>query len=112
MTTTPAVSVIVPTHDRCDSLARLLRALASQQNVGGDYEAIVVADGCSDGTAPRVRSTRWPFPVHVLEQPASGPAIARNCGAAIASGRILLFLDDDTEPETRTLAAHVAAHDA
>lgn len=108
----PAVSVIVPTHDRCDSLFRLLRALASQQNVAGDYEAIVVADGCSDGTAPRVRRTPWPFPVHVLEQPASGPAIARNCGAAIASGRVLVFLDDDTEPETRTLAAHIAAHDA
>ncbi len=109
--TDTAVSVIVPTHDRCDSLLRLLRALACQQAVGGPYEAIVVADGCSDLTVPRVRGTRWPFPVHVLEQAAAGPAVARNCGAAMASGRVLLFLDDDTEPEVGTLSAHVAAHD-
>jgi GT2 family glycosyltransferase len=109
--TTPAISVVVPTHDRCDSLLRLLRALAYQQNVRCAYEAIVVADGCSDPSVARVRGTRWSFPVHVIEQAAAGPAVARNCGAAMASGRILLFLDDDTEPEAGTLSAHLAAHD-
>jgi GT2 family glycosyltransferase len=111
MTTTPVVSVVVPTHDRSDSVLRLLRALASQQGVAGGYEAIVVADGCSDLTVPRIRATRWPFPVHVLDQAAAGPAVARNCGAAMASGRVLVFLDDDTEPEAGALAAHVATHD-
>jgi GT2 family glycosyltransferase len=106
------LSVVIPTRDRPESVARLLRALERQYPIDGGFEAVVVADGCTDATVRRLRAGAWRFPCHVLEQPSSGAAAARNCGAALASGSLLLFLDDDVEPEPGVLRAHVALHDA
>jgi glycosyltransferase involved in cell wall biosynthesis len=104
------LSVVVPTRNRAHEVTRLLRALEQQAPVDGGFEVIVVADGCTDGTEARLRSAAWSFPLHVLQQSESGAATARNCGAALASGRTLLFLDDDVEPERGALNAHVSFH--
>lgn len=106
----PLVSVIVPTHNRSESVRRLLHALSLQTPIEGGFEAIVVADGCTDSTARQISSASWPFELHVLEQASAGPAVARNCGAALARGEILLFLDDDVEPEPEVLRLHAALH--
>lgn len=108
----PLISVITPTHNRADALLRLLRALERQKPVGRGFEVIVVADGCTDGTVVRAQRGGWSFPLHVLEQPPSGPSAARNCGAALAAGDILLFLDDDVEPEPGVMQEHAALHRA
>lgn len=106
----PRFSVVVPTHNRRAAIRRLLVALRGQDPVPGGFEAIVVADGCTDGTAEALRGWDPGFPCVVLEQPASGPAAARNRGAAHATGDILLFLDDDVEPRANVLRAHAAFH--
>jgi len=106
----PRFSIVVPTHNRRDAVTRLLVALGQQDPVPGGFEAIVVADGCTDGTAERLRAWDPGFACVVLEQPASGPAAARNRGAAHATGDILLFLDDDIEPRADVLRAHAAFH--
>ena len=106
----PRFSVVVPTHNRRAAVTRLLVALGEQDPVPGGFEAIVVADGCTDGTVEALRGLDTSFPCLVLEQPASGPAAARNCGAAHATGDILLFLDDDVEPGANVLRAHAAFH--
>jgi len=108
----PRFSVVVPTHNRRAAVTRLLVALREQDLVPGGFEAIVVADGCADGTAEALRAFDTGFPCVVLEQPASGPAAARNRGAARATGDILLFLDDDVEPRPGVLRAHAAFHAA
>lgn len=117
MSTTPrvgwqgTVTVIVPTHDRAESLVRLLRSLAADGK-SAPYEVVVVADGCTDETAHAVGDEVLPFPVRVLEQrPARGPAIARNLGAAEARGDVLLFIDDDIEPFGDVVAEHGRLHD-
>jgi GT2 family glycosyltransferase len=106
----PAVSVIVPTRNRAGAVLRLLNVLARQEPVPGGFEVIVVADGCSDGTEARVRALKPSFDLQVLELAPSGPALARNCGAALARGEILLFLDDDVEPAPGTVCAHAELH--
>ena len=103
------LSVVIPTHNREASLVRTLTALAAQSCPAGTFEVVVTADGCTDGTR-RVGERAWPFPIRVVEQPASGPATARNRGAAAAVAPILLFLDDDVEARPSLVAAHVAAH--
>lgn len=105
-----AISIIVPTRDRPDSVARLARALASQEPIDGGFELIVVADGCTDATVRRLHAMPAPPDTRILEQPAAGPAMARNCGAALAASDLLLFLDDDVEPQTGLLRAHLALH--
>jgi GT2 family glycosyltransferase len=65
----------------------------------------VVDDGSVDGTAEVVRGYAS---VHLLTQPNSGPAAARNLGAATAHGAILLFTDDDCVPMPDWLDAMLA----
>ena len=115
-----AVSVIVPTHNRRRSVLRLLRALERQTPIhagapfqsalDGGFEVVVVADGCSDGTVEALAAAAPRFALTIVEQPPSGPSVARNAGAERASGAVLLFLDDDVEPLAGVLQAHVAFH--
>lgn len=106
-----AVTVVVPTHNRRAAVVRLLHALNRQEPIRGRFDAVVVCDGCTDGTASAIRVAPWAFPVLVLSQSTSGPAAARNAGARRASGRIFLFLDDDVEPLPNLLRAHAAFHE-
>ena len=46
-----ALSVIVPTHDRCETLTRTLEALSRQTCPESAFEVLVIADACHDETA-------------------------------------------------------------
>jgi GT2 family glycosyltransferase len=106
----PEIAVIIPTRNRAERLSSTLGTLAWQTVPPDVFEVIVVADGCRDGTAARVRSTDLPFAVRVLEQPASGAASARNRGAELTGAPLLLFLDDDMEASPGLLDAHLETH--
>lgn len=110
-----SLSVVIPTKDRADALARTLDALEAQRTGDARLEAIVIDNGSSDGTIGLVRdrAERTSLPIRLLEQPQGGPAAARNAGVEAASGEVLLFLGDDTEPaEKGLLEAHLALHAA
>ena len=109
---TPSVTVVIPTHNRWASLQRTLRALALQSYPSQQTEVVVVADGCQDETTEMVQRYDAPFALTCIEQPGQGAAAARNQGAAKAAGRILIFIDDDVEPSTSLIEAHVRAHEA
>jgi len=104
------ISVIIPTHNRSTPLRRTLDALGAQNYPLRHIEIIVVADGCTDGTADMLRHYTAPCVLRVVEQSCQGAGGARNHGAAAATGRLLLFLDDDMEPASSLLQAHVDAH--
>ena len=110
MTETPRLTVVVPTHNRRAAVLRLLDALSCQTAASSTFNAVVVVDGSSDGTADTLRARTFAYPLEVVEQPSLGPAAARNEGARRASGRILLFLDDDMQPSAQVVAAHLALH--
>lgn len=109
MTINPAISVIIPTHNRSALLRRVLDALSAQQPPGDQIEVLVIADGCTDTTAELLRTYQAPYSLRAFSQPAQGVAVARNRGAAEARAPIVLFLDDDVVPRPTTVAAHVAA---
>jgi GT2 family glycosyltransferase len=105
--TEPFVSVVVPVRDGAAHLPRCLDAL-----VASDYarrEIIVVDDASSDSSA-EIATSRGALVLRLARQ--SGPAAARNHGAARARGDVLLFIDADVEVRRDTLtrvAAHFAA---
>ena len=101
------ISVVTPTHNRPLSLLRLLHALRNGTFPASDFEAVIVADGCSDDTVARTRAEPLPFRLTVLEQnPGRGAAAARNFGAQHAKGELIVFLDDDIEPSRGLLSEH------
>lgn len=110
MTPAPRISIIIPTHNRKTLLLENLQALAQQTFPSSDMEVVVVADGCSDGTAQALLTASFPFALRVAEQACQGPSAARNHGARLARGEILLFLDDDIEASPRLVQAHAEAH--
>jgi len=87
-------SVIVPAFNGEPTLAKCLDALLSQTAARDSYEVIVVDDGSVDGT----RNIAERYPVRYCFQKNQGPAAARNQGASLASGEILLFTDCDCVP--------------
>src|SRR5258708_28534326 len=108
----PMVSVAIPTHNRRESLLRVLDALAGQ-TVGPDlFEAVVVCDGCSDDTADACARLITPYRLTVLEDAhAVGPAAARNKAVAAATGSVIVFLDDDVVPDPNLIAEHLRMHE-
>ncbi len=88
------ISVIVPVRNGLNTLPACLDALLVQTTPKEDYEVIVVDDGSTDGTANVACRER----VTVDSIAASGPAAARNRGAQLATGELLLFTDADCIP--------------
>jgi glycosyltransferase involved in cell wall biosynthesis len=92
------LSVVIPTHQRRALVERLLGALAAQRLDRHEFEVVIVADGCTDGTADLAATWGATLPVRVIEQPQGGLAAARNRGASETSGGIIVFCDDDVVP--------------
>jgi GT2 family glycosyltransferase len=101
---------VIPTRDRHESLGRTLAALARQRTSRG-WELVVVDDGSHP---PVARDVAAGFDAaRVIRGAGHGPARARNAGIAAAQGEIVLFTDDDTEPDPTWIeaaAAHLDAH--
>ncbi len=104
----PVVSVIIPTRGRPMALAECFRALAAQTYPRARFEVLVVDDGSDPADAAAIEALAAAWGARALRQPASGPAEARNRGAAQALGAYLAFTDDDCCPAPEWLAALVA----
>jgi glycosyltransferase involved in cell wall biosynthesis len=91
------ISIIIPAHNEEAYLRQTLEAL-HHQNYDW-FEIIVVANGCTDKTAEVARGNC--HRLIVLSQKSLG--VARNLGARMARGDLLLFLDADTTVEPMAL---------
>ncbi len=115
-TTLPAAlrcSVVVPVYNGIGLIDRCLDALARQAGVQpGTFEIIVVDDGSTDATAAHVRTWIERHPevnCRLIQQPNRGPAVARNYGAQVAHGEVILFTDADCAPVPHWMRSLLAA---
>ena len=92
VTASPSVSVVMAAHNARETIGMTLTSLFAQ--TARSWEAIVVDDGSSDGTA-RVVEALADDRVHVVTQSRAGAAAARNRGLALARGDVIGFLDAD-----------------
>ncbi|MCT9931986.1 glycosyltransferase [Planotetraspora sp. A-T 1434] len=101
------MSVIIPAHNEATVIGRLLSGLLTDAEPG-EIDVVVVANGCSDGTADVARS----FPgVRVLETPVPSKREALRMGAAAAAAFPVLYVDADVElgtADARALCATLA----
>lgn len=103
-----AISVVIASIGRPRQLAASLESLGGLDGGTPPFEVVVVVDGESTETEAVARLPR-PFPVTVVSQPHAGIGPAKNRGASVAAGELLLFLNDDTRPDPRCLRAHAEA---
>jgi GT2 family glycosyltransferase len=107
----PAISIIIPTRNRCESLRRTLDALKTQTLAPLAMEVVVVLDECTDETKAMLEGYQTNFSLRTFTLDSRrGPAIARNIGARSARAALLLFLDDDVVPDPHLVQVHLDAH--
>jgi glycosyltransferase involved in cell wall biosynthesis len=105
----PRVSVVVPTFRRPGALEETLRALVTQDYPTNRYEVIVIDDGSGDATQSVAESFAGTSPeVRYVQQTNAGAAAARNHGARVALGNVLIFVDDDIVVRPTHVRQHVA----
>jgi glycosyltransferase involved in cell wall biosynthesis/GT2 family glycosyltransferase len=97
----PAATVVIPTKDRPELLARCLaRVLGACDAVARPCEVVVVDDGSRPPVA-RVSDAR----VRVVATEGVGPSRARNVGVEHAAAPIVVFTDDDVVVDEGWLVA-------
>lgn len=90
----PPVSVITTLYNAESFLSATLRSLLAQTFT--DYEAIIVDDGSTDGSADLARRLTVDDPrFRVIQQPNQGYPRAVNRGLAESRGTFVAFLDHD-----------------
>ncbi len=107
----PALSVVLPTHNRCQLLRRVLAAYDAQSGAE-PFELIVADDASSDGTDALLRSfvpTRYRLVPTRLDRGA-GPGQARNAAISRSSAPLLLLVGDDIVPAGDLVTRHLEAH--
>ena len=104
-----STSVIVPTYDRPAALDRTLAALRAMDFPTDQLEILVVDTGPNKSESERVARSHG---ARYLAHPDLGVSVARNLGARDASGKLLMFVDDDIVVGKNNLRQHVAIHEA
>jgi len=105
---TPEVSIVIPVYGHVEQTVACLRAIAAHAP-RAPVEIIVVDDASPDGSH-KVLAQIEGLRLHVLPENL-GFIGACNAGAAIARGRFLLFLNNDTVPQPGWLDAMRATFD-
>jgi glycosyltransferase involved in cell wall biosynthesis len=89
----PAISVILPVHNRADTLGRAIQSVLDQSF--RDFELIVIDDGSKDASAKVVKGFDDPR-IRFIQLPENrGGNVARNAGLKAASAPLIAFLDSD-----------------
>jgi glycosyltransferase involved in cell wall biosynthesis len=105
----PRVSIMLPGYRSTNTIVDCLCGLREQ--TFRDFEVIIVNSSQDDETHRLVEEN---FPEAIFEQVSERllPHAARNRGAAVARGDLLVFTDPDCRPHRDWLARLIEAHDA
>lgn len=92
-------SVIIPTHNRADILARCLDSLTCQTLPAEAFEVLVIDNGSTDHTPEVARRYASLLQLTCINDSEPGLHVGRHAGMRSAKSDLLLFVDDDIEAE-------------
>lgn len=100
-------SIIIPAHNEASVIGRCLAVFADAEP--GEFEVIVVPNGCTDDTAAVAATFRCADdPVTVVDIPTASKIAGLNAGDHAASSWPRIYLDADVEISLESLRALVA----
>jgi glycosyltransferase involved in cell wall biosynthesis len=94
-TSVPLLSIIIGAYNDWAALDACLRSLALQVNPPS-FEVILVDDGSAEPAPDFIRDWSDRYPLTIVRQPHAGISAARNRGAQISKGPVLVFADADS----------------
>ncbi len=100
-------SVIICTFQRANFLKNTLQTIVNQSFSPDEYEIIVADNNSGDGTADVVQFFQQNYLKHSVRyclEKQQGGSFARNAGAKMALGKVLVFFDDDVLVEPNYLS--------
>jgi glycosyltransferase involved in cell wall biosynthesis len=108
-----ALSVVIATYNRRDTLKVTLQCLSVQTLPADQFEVIVVDDGSPDDTQAMVESliAEMPYRLRYYRHANRGPGASENRGIHEATADLVLLIADDIQPTPSMLACHVQAHE-
>ena len=89
------ISVIIPTYNRANTIARAINSVLAQSY--NNIEIIIVDDASTDDTFKIIQTFKDSRIVYIKNEKNLGPSISRNKGALAARGEIIAFQDSDDE---------------
>lgn len=105
------LSVVIPTLNRADLLARTIHSIESQTIPRDRYEVIVVDNNSDDETQRVLAESADRYPnLQFATETRPGAAVTRNTGVQRAGGDVVLFIDDDIEADPDLIEAHLKIH--
>lgn len=92
------ISIIIPAHNEEDSILHLLDSLGQQNFYMGDTEIIIVDNNSNDSTSNLIeeyKNQHRSLNITLTKESKLHVSAARNKGAMLAKGKLLIFLDAD-----------------
>ncbi len=93
-------SIVIPVFNAQNTIKLCLDSVVCQNYPEDKYEIICVDDGSTDSSLEIINSFQSRVNIKSATQQNSGPAMARNRGAHLAKGSIVVFTDSDCELST------------
>jgi glycosyltransferase involved in cell wall biosynthesis len=106
------ITVGVTTHNRAQSLDRLMRSLCRiNARPDDEVEFVVVANACTDETVELLRSYEGKLALRIVIENRLGVSHGRNAVVQHARGDIIVWTDDDVTVEPNWVANYAAFFD-
>lgn len=105
------VSIVVPIYNGEEHLSLCIDSLINQTYK--NIELILVNDGSTDGSLEVINKYKEQHPdiIKVINKKNSGVADTRNTGIKYATGKYLMFADNDDEMEPNYIEEYIKAND-
>jgi glycosyltransferase involved in cell wall biosynthesis len=105
------LSVVIPSLNRADILARTIDRIEHQTVSRETYEVLVINNNSSDHTESVLSQKGAVYPnLRSFTQLKPGAAATRNVGIRESAGDIILFIDDDILADPQLVANHLKYH--